>query len=163
MREAIATGPPNSLDRLALAVATVGGAGRSPVAPGTVASAITVVVLAVVPFTFTALVGFFVVVTLAGFWASGRAEPLLARGKDPGAIVIDEVSGMTLAVLGLPLTWPVLGAGFVLFRIFDVVKPFPAGWSQRFPGGIGVMTDDLIAGVYALVVLVVLRQLVGWP
>ena len=103
--------PPVPLDRLALAVATVCGAGRAPIAPGTVASAITVVVLAVMPFTLAALIGFFVIVTLAGVWASQHAERLLGRGKDPGAIVIDEVAGMTLSVLGLPLTWPVLAAG----------------------------------------------------
>jgi phosphatidylglycerophosphatase A len=127
-----------------------------------VASAITVVVLAVVPFTRTALVGFFVVVTVAGVWASQKAERVIGR-KDPGAIVIDEVAGMTLSVLLLPLTPLVLGAAFVLFRVFDIWKPFPAGWSQRLPGGLGVMTDDLIAGVYALAILLAGRKLVGWP
>jgi phosphatidylglycerophosphatase A len=153
----------STLDRVAIAVATVCGAGRAPIAPGTVASAITVVVLALVPFTQTALIGFFVVVTLGGIWASQRAERGLGAGKDPGTIVVDEVAGMTLSVLLLPLTWPVLLAGFVLFRIFDVVKPFPANVSQRLPGGLGVMADDLIAGVYALVILVAMRSLVGWP
>jgi phosphatidylglycerophosphatase A len=141
----------------------VGGAGRAPIAPGTVASAITVVVLAVVPFTPTALLGFFVVVTLGGIWSSQHAERRLGAGKDPGAIVIDEVAGMTLSVLLLPLTLPVLLSGFLLFRVFDVVKPFPANVSQRLPGGLGVMADDLIAGVYALVILMALRRIVGWP
>jgi phosphatidylglycerophosphatase A len=70
---------------------------------------------------------------------------------------------MTLSVLALPLTLPVLLTAFVLFRIFDVVKPFPAGRSQAITGGVGVMIDDLIAGLYALVVVVGLRALVGWP
>ena len=144
-------------------MATVCGAGRAPIAPGTVASAITVVVLAVVPFTPPALAGFLVVVTLGGVWASQRAERTLAAGKDPGSIVIDEVAGMTLSVLLLPPTWPVLIAGFVLFRIFDVVKPFPANVSQRLPGGVGVMADDLIAGAYALVILMGSRRMFGWP
>lgn len=85
--------------------------------------------------------------------------------KDPGVIVIDEVAGMTLSVLvfPLPLTVPVLLAGFVLFRVFDVVKPFPANRLQAVPGGVGVMIDDLVAGLYALVVLLVLRAIAGWP
>jgi phosphatidylglycerophosphatase A len=97
-----------------------------------------------------------------GTWAAHVVEAAVGD-KDPGVIVIDEVAGMTLSVLVLPLTPPVLLAGFVLFRIFDVVKPFPANRLQAVPGGVGVMIDDLVAGLYALVVLVVLRAIVGWP
>ena len=149
-------------DRLALAVATVGGVGYSPLAPGTAGSAMTVLVLWLVPFSVGSLVVFFLAVTIAGVWAAHVAEPHLG-GKDPGEIVIDEVAGMTLSVLVLPLTFPVLLAGFVLFRLFDVVKPFPAGRSQRLPGGVGVMTDDLVAGLYALAVLLLVRRTFGWP
>jgi len=70
---------------------------------------------------------------------------------------------MTLSVALLPPTIPVLIAGFVLFRVFDVVKPFPANVSQRLTGGVGVVIDDLIAGVYALVILLALRAITGWP
>jgi phosphatidylglycerophosphatase A len=101
-----------------------------------------------------------VVVTALGVWAAGEAERALAA-KDPGAIVVDEVAGMTLSVLALPLTPAVLVVGFVLFRIFDVVKPFPANVSQRLPGGAGVMVDDLIAGLYALALLLLARR-AGW-
>ena len=68
---------------------------------------------------------------------------------------------MIVAVLGVPLTLPVLAAGFLLFRVFDVVKPFPANVSQRLGGGVGVMIDDLIAGVYALALVLGARSL-GW-
>jgi phosphatidylglycerophosphatase A len=142
--------------------ATVLGAGYAPIAPGTAGSAVALLILWLVPFSRLALVTFFVVVTLAGTWAAHVAEAMLEE-KDPGAIVIDEVAGMTLSVLFLPLTLPVLLVGFVLFRVLDVVKPFPAGRAQALPGGVGVMVDDLIAGLYVLIVLLVLRALTGWP
>ncbi len=126
--------------------------GYAPVAPGTAGSLLTAVVLGLWPFSRAALVLFFVAVTLAGLWAAGRAERALG-GKDPGAIVIDEVAGMTLAVLGVPITPLTLAVGFLLFRLFDIVKPPPARAVQRWPGGPGVMADDLVAGLYALAVL----------
>lgn len=105
---------------------------------------------------------FLAAVVLAGTWAAHRAERRLGT-KDPGAIVIDEVAGMTLTVAPFALTPAVLLVGFVLFRIFDVTKPFPARGSQRFVGGIGVMVDDLIAGLYALTVIVIGRTVLAWP
>jgi len=68
---------------------------------------------------------------------------------------------MMLSVLALPPTPAVLVAGFVLFRVFDVLKPFPANVAQRLPGGVGVMVDDLIAGVYAAALLLLARR-AGW-
>jgi phosphatidylglycerophosphatase A len=138
----------------------VGGVGHAPIAPGTVASALTAVVLWLLSASPPALTGLLLVVLIVGTWAAGEAERALGA-KDPGAIVVDEVAGMTISVLTLPLTLPVLVAGFVLFRIFDVVKPFPAGASQRLGGGIGVMIDDVIAGIYALLLLLLARRL-GW-
>jgi phosphatidylglycerophosphatase A len=143
-------------------IATVFGAGYSPVAPGTVGSAIAALVLWLIPFSRGGLVLFLVAVTVVGTWAAHVAERRLG-GKDPGAIVIDEVAGMTLSVVLFPLTPAVLLGGFVLFRIFDVVKPPPAHASQRLTGGVGVMIDDLIAGLYALAVLAASRAVLGWP
>lgn len=99
---------------------------------------------------------------LAGLWAGGRVERVLGQ-KDPGIIVIDEVAGMMLSVLLLPRTIPVLLVAFVLFRLFDVWKPFPAHESQAFTGGLGVMLDDLIAGAYALILVMGARALFGVP
>ena len=152
----------SALRRTALVLATAFGAGYSPVAPGTAGSAVAFVILWLVPFSQAGLVAFFVLVTLAGTWAAHVAEAHLGE-KDPGAIVIDEVAGMTLSVLVLPRTLPVLLIAFVLFRVFDVVKPFPAGRAQALPGGFGVMVDDLIAGLYALGIVAALRAVVGWP
>ncbi len=129
-------------------------------APGTVASALTAAALWLLQLSPLALGGLALLVTVVGTWAADEAERALGR-KDPGAIVVDEVAGMIVSVLGVPLTLPVLATGFLLFRVFDVVKPFPANVSQRLGGGVGVMIDDLIAGVYALVLVLVGRAL-GW-
>jgi phosphatidylglycerophosphatase A len=120
------------------------------------------VILWLVPFSWAGLVVFFLVVTIVGTWAAHVVERALGD-KDPGVIVVDEVAGMTLSVLVLPLTLPVLLVAFVLFRIFDVVKPFPANRAQALSGGFGVMIDDLIAGLYTLLVLMALRTVLGWP
>lgn len=160
---ASASSPPRTaVQRLALLIATVAGVGHAPVAPGTVASAITALALGLLTPSRPTLIVLFLAVTAIGTWAAHDAERSLG-GKDPGAIVIDEVAGMALSVSVLPLTPTVLLGGFLLFRLFDVVKPYPANALQRLPGGVGVMIDDLVAGLYALVLLVVVRTLVGWP
>ncbi|HXU90852.1 MAG TPA: phosphatidylglycerophosphatase A [Methylomirabilota bacterium] len=151
-----------AVNRVALLIATVAGVGYAPVAPGTVASALTVVVLGLVAPPPGPLLLFVIVVIVVGTWAAHDAERSLG-GKDPGVIVIDEVAGMALSVLTLPLTPLVLLAGFLLFRVFDIVKPYPANALQRLRGGVGVMLDDLVAGLYALVLLVAARALLGWP
>jgi len=125
-----------------------------------VASAATAVVLWLLALSWPSLVLALVAVSVLGTWAADVAERAL-EVKDPGAIVVDEVAGMTLSVLLVPLTPAVLVAGFVLFRIFDVVKPFPANVAQRLPGGVGVMLDDLVAGLYALLLLLFARW-IGW-
>lgn len=150
------------LDRLALIVATAGGVGFAPVAPGTIASAGTAVALWLAAPTLPWLLTLCVAASAVGTWAAGRAERMLGT-KDPGQIVIDEVAGMALTVVVAGTGAAALVVGFLLFRVFDVVKPFPADASQRLRGGLGVMADDLIAGVYGLIVLAGLRAALGWP
>jgi phosphatidylglycerophosphatase A len=101
-------------------------------------------------------------VVVVGIWASHRVEVALGR-TDPGVIVIDEVAGMMVAVLLVPRTPAVLLCAFLLFRLFDVWKPFPAREAQALRGGFGVVVDDLIAGFYALVLLMGVRMLFGVP
>ena len=143
-------------------MATVGGAGYSPVASGTVGSFVTLIALWLIPFTTRALLVTLTVVTLVGIWAGSRVERAI-DAKDPGIIVIDEVAGMIVSVLFLPRTIPVLVTAFLLFRLFDIWKPFPARQFQELHGGLGVMLDDLIAGAYALALLVISRALVDMP
>lgn len=145
-------------------LASVFGAGYAPVASGTVGSLVTVVAIWLLPLTRLRIAVALVVVTLIGIWAGSRVERVLGR-KDPGVIVIDEVAGMLLSVILLPLppTIPVLITAFLLFRLFDIWKPFPARESQALTGGVGVMVDDLIAGVYALVLVLGAQALFGFP
>ena len=159
---AVTEGARARADRVALAVATVGGAGYAPVAPGTVGSAITVAALWLLPFSIVGLTVFLCVVLAVGTWAAGRAERLMGR-KDPGAIVIDEVAGMTISLMLAPHNLGAYALAFLFFRVFDVIKPFPARQSQRITGGVGVMIDDVIAGFYALAVTLALNVFLRWP
>ena len=98
-----------------------------------------------------------VVLLAVGVWAAGKAEDFFGR-TDPGQIVLDEVVGQILTVLLIPsLTWKWLLGGLLLFRALDVLKPFPARQAERIPRGWGIMLDDVIAGVYGLVLLSVIR------
>jgi phosphatidylglycerophosphatase A len=143
-------------------LASVFGAGYAPVASGTVGSFVTAVAIWLLPVTPLRILVALVVVTVVGIWAGSRVERVLGR-KDPGVIVIDEVAGMLLSVILLPPTIPVLVTAFLLFRLFDIWKPFPARESQVLTGGVGVMVDDLIAGLYALVLVLGARALFGFP
>lgn len=115
-----------------------------------------------IPFTLPALAITLAAVTLCGVWAGSRVERALGA-KDPGVIVIDEVAGMMVSVALLPRTPGVLLCAFFLFRLFDIWKPFPAREAQALRGGFGVVVDDLVAGVYALVLVMGARMLFGVP
>ena len=143
-------------------LASVFGAGYSPVASGTVGSLVTAVAIWLLPLTPLRIAVALAVVTPLGIWAGSRVERALGR-KDPGVIVIDEVAGMLLSVVLLPRSIPGLVTAFLLFRLFDIWKPFPARESQALTGGVGVMVDDLIAGLYTLVLVMGARALFGVP
>ncbi len=93
-----------------------------------------------------------VVLFAAGTWSSGVAERHF-RLRDPGPVVIDEVMGMLITLLLNPVGWAGVVAAFLLFRVSDVVKPYPASDLERLPAGLGVMADDAMAAVYANVAL----------
>ena len=142
------------MDRLIIAFATGMYSGFIPKAPGTWGSA-----LALIPWYFCRSLGplnyllLLSVLFVLGFFAAGSAEKILDQ-PDPGCIVIDEVLGMfiTLAMApNHPAAWLL---GFLLFRFFDIVKPFPVSWlDSHLHGGIGIMVDDVAAGIYAFICL----------
>jgi phosphatidylglycerophosphatase A len=138
---------------LALLIATAGGIGYAPIAPGTWGSLLVVPCFPLLGAldarsvaAHAAVVG---AVVLVGIWAAGRANVAFGA-HDHACIVIDEVGGMLIASLCVPCTWATAWLVFVLFRVFDVWKPFPANRiDRRCSGGIGVVADDAVAGVYA--------------
>jgi phosphatidylglycerophosphatase A len=90
---------------------------------------------------------------IIGTFAAGEAEKIMDR-KDPGLIVIDEIVGMLITMIAIPATPLAMALGFILFRIFDIWKPFPVNFfDQRFHGGLGIMLDDVVAGIYSLIIL----------
>ena len=140
-------------------LATWFGCGRLPRAPGTWGS------LAALPLAWAALqagVGFGLLLAAALFFAGVWASSLYARDtgrQDPGEVVIDEVAGQCLAVCFAPPTPFGMLAAFVLFRLFDISKPFPVGWiERRCPAGWGIMLDDVMAALYAGAGLLLLRH-----
>jgi len=157
------TGEGRRFDAPALAIATLGGVGRSPLVPGT-AGTLASVPLAVLAARGLPAWGFAAAtaaIALLGVWAAGRAARILGE-PDPGPVVIDETAGLFVTLLGIPVALSSRGAltvavAFVLFRVMDVVKPPPARRAERLPGGWGIVTDDLVAGCYANLALRLLR------
>jgi phosphatidylglycerophosphatase A len=146
-------GAPRRADLFSIAVATGLGSGYSPFAPGTAGSAVGLLLFWPLHTAPAAMqVAAVAVLFVVGVVASTR----VARGlgiEDPGIVVVDEVVGMWTSLLFLPFTPATAVAGFVLFRIMDVFKPYPARQFESLPGGWGIMADDLMAGIYANLLL----------
>ena len=146
------------MTRLAVLLATVGGAGFAPIAPGTVGSAVGIAIYAVTrAWPASAQLSLLAAVTLVGIWASTSAARHFGD-SDPGFVVIDEVAGQLLTLCLLHVGAFGMFVAFALFRVFDIVKPWPARQLESLPGGLGIMADDLMAGVYGWIVM---RLLIG--
>ena len=147
------------MDYAALAFATW-GVGFLPLAPGTWGSLVGIGVFFALRSLVFQIVGV-IVVTALGIWAASRTEQILGA-KDPGKVVVDEVAGQMIALL--PLSVFPLGRGwiivsFILFRAFDIFKPYPARRFEALRAGLGIMADDLVAGIYAALIIVVITVL----
>ena len=139
---------------LAVFLASFGYVGYFPIAPGTAGSAAALALFALIRWIGIPAVelGAIVAVFAIGVWAAHGTEIAIGR-KDPGIVVIDEVLGMLITLAVLPVSiWGVL-LGFLFFRAFDVVKPFPAAQLEHLHGGMGIMADDAVAGLYAHLLL----------
>jgi phosphatidylglycerophosphatase A len=143
--------------KAALAIATWFGCGRAPVAPGTAGSAAAVAIAVLLgdaagfaPWHFLLLAA---LLFAPAVWASGAAAAG-AGIEDPGFVVVDEVVGQWVALAGArSLNWKTYLAAFVLFRLFDIWKPYPVRRLEALPGGLGIVADDAAAGVYAALAL----------
>jgi len=131
-------------------LATFFGVGLFPVAPGTMASAVAALAygFALHGLVWPLYLLLLVLLFLAGTAASGAHAAVLGR-PDPGRIVIDEVCGQLLALVFLPAEWVPVAVSFVLFRFFDIIKPWPIRKLEKLPGGWGIMADDIGAGLAA--------------
>jgi phosphatidylglycerophosphatase A len=142
------------MKRFVLLLATGFGVGYSPIAPGTLGTLVALPIyyfLSEIPFPLyeITLVGFF----FLSVWISENAERFFGQ-KDDQRIVIDEIMGFLIAMLWVPKTVPFIIIGFFLFRFFDILKPFPIRrLEKRLKGGYGVVLDDVVAGVYANIIL----------
>ena len=145
---------------LAKFLSTTAFTGLFPVAPGTVGSLVTIVVLWFLPpQSNLTLLGAALLLFVVGVWSSGVTEKAMGK-EDPGSVNIDEDVGMILSLIALPkgLLW--WGAAFFIFRFLDIVKPWPAKQSQDIGGGLGIMIDDVIVGVYTNILLQLVRVFV---
>jgi phosphatidylglycerophosphatase A len=145
-------------------LAMLGGAGLSPIAPATVGSALVACIAWFVPTVPTAAL-VFLLTMLTGLAVGIANEAEKDLGHDAGPIVIDEAVGMSLALLLVPRTIPAYLAAFLLFRLFDIWKPLGAREAQSLPGGVGVVADDVIAGLTSAVAmqgLLWLQRAQGW-
>ena len=146
-------------DFLVKAISTVFFIGYLPLIPGTFGSIVGVGLFyllkgATSATYFLSILG----IILLGLATSGRTEKLLNK-KDPGCIVIDEVAGMLIALSFIPNDFRIIFLAFLIFRILDTLKPFPAGRLQHLRGSVGVLADDIIAGIYTNIVLLLILRL----
>lgn len=144
-------------------IATGLGTGYAPIAPGTVGAALACLIVWLVYTFFPALfdgstthqlyaIAIIIATFFIGVWSSDFMENEL--GKDPSVVVIDEIIGVWISLLFVPFSWQILLAAFVLFRFFDILKPLGIRQlDQKMPGGWGIMMDDVLAGVYANLIL----------
>ena len=147
-------------------LATGFGAGLSPLAPGTVGTLVGVLfymAMAGLGLALPAYLSVVLVLAVVGVWVCERAGKILRVTDHPG-IVWDEIVGVLITMTATPPSWPGVVLGFALFRLFDILKPWPVGSIDRgVKGGLGVMLDDVMAGLYALACLQILRHTFGIP
>ncbi len=143
---------------LIFSIGTGLGAGYAPLAPGTAGSLLAVIVFLLWPQNVLCWIFVTLFFLLIGIPVSTFIEK--EKGEDPSLVVIDEVVGQWTTLLFLPFfNWKVALAGFFLFRLFDIWKPFPINLSQKLPAGWGIMVDDVLAGIYGNMVLqIILRS-----
>lgn len=132
-------------------ISTIFGTGYFPKAPGTAGSLVALLLFWFLPLTIIQFVFLLVVSFFVGVWSASYVEA--QEGDDPGKVVIDELVGQGVALLLIPKTITFYLSAFILFRLFDIFKPFPVKSFERLPSGWGIMADDVMAGIYANILI----------
>ncbi len=140
------------MNLIAKIIATVFGVGYFPVGPGTAGTVVGMVLAVFTQHSLPLYTGVLAGLLVIGVLSSDHLARTLKQ-SDPGCVVIDEVVGIMIALWGLPLIWPVMISGFFLFRALDMFKIYPINKFEAIPGGIGIVLDDVMAGLYANVIL----------
>jgi phosphatidylglycerophosphatase A len=135
-----------NLIKLKYFIATGFGTGYSPYASGTAGSLVALLLYITIPLDNYIWLLICIIMFVIGIWASGSVEK--DKGKDPGIVVIDEIVGQWIALLFLPRVLWIYIVSFLIFRLLDIIKPFPAADLEEIEGGAGIMLDDIIAGFY---------------
>jgi phosphatidylglycerophosphatase A len=138
------------------------GVGYLPFMPGTFASLSGIIIVYILRGRLDAYIGVTAILLSLGLFLGREAEKIFKR-KDPPQVVIDEVAGMLISLAFLPLSGILAITGFLLFRILDTLKPFPAGRIQGLHGGMGIMADDIVAGFYTNIILQAVVRLTYFP
>jgi phosphatidylglycerophosphatase A len=146
---------------VALALATSAGVGYVPFAPGTFGSLAGLLLWWFVPATVPVQLTLILVIFVVGSWSGSVAERHFGS-TDPGPVVIDEVLGMLVTLFMNPVGWMGAILGFLLFRLSDIVKPYPANKLEELHGGVGVMADDVMAAIYANLALRAILAFSNW-
>lgn len=148
--------------KAALIFSTWFGVGLIPWAPGTFGSLGAVPLVIVFAYFGAIYLNLFLILIIPfAVWASGISQELLEK-YDPSEVVIDEVVGLFMALFFIPPSWMSIILGFFLFRIFDILKPFPIGMiDRRVKGGIGIVLDDILAGIYANICVRIILIFIG--
>ena len=142
--------------KTALVLSSWFGVGLMPIAPGTFGTLAAIPVVFVTYYLKSLFGALFILIFIAlAFWASDLGRKHLGK-NDPSEVVIDEVAGFLVTMFLLPLSWLSLILGFILFRVFDIIKPFPIRRLEKIKGGFGIVLDDLLAGIYANISLRIL-------
>jgi len=147
-----------SLIKLKYIIATGFGVGYIPVIPGTAGSLVALLIFIFLPLDHNIWLLICLILFCIGIWVSNTVET--EKGKDPGIVVIDEYVGQWISLLFLPRTLWIFIAAFVLFRVLDIIKPFPAAKFEKIRGGTGIMMDDLIAGIYTNILIHLIMLLI---
>lgn len=147
------------MDRLTKIIASIFYIGYLPVASGSMGSLAALLLYYFIKDSSQVMGVTIVVSIILGFLTAGRAERLFG-GKDPGEIIIDEFAGMLISLYSLPASTGYVVSAFLLFRFFDIIKPRPIAKLERLKGSLGIMADDLVAGVYANLILQAVHRLV---